>query len=269
MSSACDTDAHARILALVHGQLTSAEQSDDKSRAFLSAGTAARYLRAYKTEAKAAKNVLATYRYRRLVHADDLGVSEATFRTVWDELKKRSMFLAALSDADHPPSPVLILRKKADAFHRPDFEDFRRAFFFTLDCAARLADRGLGDAAAQQGQWVIVMDMQGYSSKNSPPIAVSLETMRIFQNHFPERAKRIVVLDAPRAFSVLWRVVRNMIDPVTRAKFLFTSRAIGEEALGEQVGAAVLECINMDLETGKGASAKMMVDAGFLIAPDC
>lgn len=268
MSSAFISDAQGRILSLVKEHLSSEEQSDQLSHRFLTEGTAARYLRGYKDEAKAARNMLATYRYRRLVHAEDLGTCQATFRTVWDELKKRSMFLASLSDGDDPRSPVLILRKKGEAFQKEDFEDYRRAFFFTLDCTAKLADAGLssvGDRDAQKGQWVIVMDMLGYSSKNSPPIGVSIETMRIFQNHFPERAKKIVILDAPRAFNILWRIVSPMIDPVTRAKFLFTSRSIGEDGLREQVSPTVLECINKDLEAGKRASADLMIEAGFLL----
>lgn len=236
---------------------------------FLTVATAARYLRGYKDEPKAARNMLHTYHYRHLLHADDLGTSEETFRTVWTELEKRSLFLGALSDGAHPPSPVLILRKRGEAFEKQDFEEYRRAFFFTLDVTARLADKQLGyedEMSRQKGQWVIVMDMLGYSSKNSPPLNVSIETLRIFQNHFPERAKRIIVLDAPRAFSIFWTVVRPLIDPVTRNKFTFTSRSIGDDALKQLVGNVVYECINMELEKGKELSAKFMMDNGFLRA---
>lgn len=265
MSSLEDAE---RVLQLLKNQLTDEEQNEAVAAPFLSTGTAARYLRGYKDEEKAAKNMLATYGYRRLVCAEDLGKAEATYRTVWTELGKRSMFLASLLDGTDPPSPVLILRKRGEAFEKEDFEDYRRAFFFTLDCTAKLADRSLesGDAQSEQrGQWVIVMDMLGYDSKNSPPLGVSIETLRIFQHHFPERAKRIIVLDAPRAFSILWRLVRPMIDPVTREKFLFTSRSLGEASLREQVGSVVLNCINVDLDEGKKESAKRMVDAGFLL----
>lgn len=265
MSSLEDAE---RVLQHVMNQLADEEQIEDVTIPFLNTGTAARYLRGYRDEAKAAKNMLATYRYRQLVLVEDLGKAEATYRTVWTELGKRSMFLASLSDSADPPSPVLILRKRGEAFEKEDFEDYRRTFFFTLDCTAKFADSGLDSCDArseQRGQWVIIMDMLGYSSKNSPPLGVSIETLRIFQHHFPERAKRIIVLDAPVAFSLLWRVVRPMIDPVTREKFLFTSRSLGEESLREQVGNVVLSCINMDLDEGKKESAKRMVDAGFLL----
>lgn len=123
-------EAAESVLSLVKNHLPEAERNDEVAARFLSIGTAARYLRGYQDEAKAAKNMLATYQYRRLVHAEDLGTAEATFRTVRTELGKRSMFLSSLSDGANPPSPVLILRKKGEAFEREDFEEYRRAFFF-------------------------------------------------------------------------------------------------------------------------------------------
>eukprot|EP00177_Eucheuma_denticulatum_P002031 GFKZ01003636.1.p1 GENE.GFKZ01003636.1~~GFKZ01003636.1.p1 ORF type:complete len:271 (-),score=44.95 GFKZ01003636.1:79-891(-) len=258
-----------RVVDLVTAQLTHEESEDSKASSFLSLATAARYLRGYKDESKAAKNMLATYRYRRVVQADDLGTSEATYRIVWTELEKRSMFLGALSDGDEPSSPVLIMRKRGEAFDKEDFEEYRRAFFFTLDVTAKLADKMLAredDMERQTGQWVLVMDMAGYSSKNSPPLNVAIETLRIFQSHFPERAKRIIVLDAPRAFNMLWAIVKPLIDPVTRNKFLFTSRSIGRERLVEQVGQCVHDCIEVDLDAGKETSAGFMVSNGYLRA---
>lgn len=243
------------------------ENTDEAS--FLSVATAARYLRGYTDEMKAARNMLHTYRYRHLVLADDLGTSDTTFRTVWTELEKRDLFLGALSDGSQLPSPVLILRKSGKAFDKQDFDEYRQAFFYTLEVTAKLADEQLGqedELSQQKGQWVIVMDMLGYSTKNSPPLNVSIETLRIFQNHFPERAKRIIVLDAPRAFNILWTVIRPLVDPVTRSKFVFTSRSIGEEELRQLVGDVVYECINMDLEKGKELSAKLMMENGFLRA---
>ncbi|CAN8077062.1 unnamed protein product [Agarophyton chilense] len=235
--------------------------------AFLTIATAARYLRGYKDEKVGSKNMASTFQYRKLVQADDLGTDYSSYKTVWTELKKRSMFLASKCDGQVPPSPVLILRKREDAFDKRDFEEYRRAFFFTLECTAKIADAEFShkDPIEQQtGQWVIVMDMEGYNSKNSPPLSVSLETLRIFQNHFPERAKRIVILDAPRAFSILWRMLSPFMDNVTRQKFVFVSRCDGPERLKDVLGEAVWNCVQMDLQKGKETSAQLMIDAGLL-----
>lgn len=260
-----------RVLEAVKSQIGGSQSSNEeqleKEHQFLCIATAARYLRGYKTEAKTIKQMLSTHEYRQLLHADTVGTGEQTYQTVWKELTKRHMFLGAISDHATPSSPVLVMRKKAEAFDKDDFEDYRQTFFFTLACAAHVADRELAlqdPLLRQTGQWVLVMDMSGYSSKNSPPFNVSMETLRIFQNHFPERAKRIIVLDAPIVFNALWRVLKSFIDPVTRPKFVFLSRSIGEEALRQEVGDAVWDCINVDLEEGKKRSSQFMVDAGLL-----
>ncbi|PXF48612.1 CRAL-TRIO domain-containing protein T23G5.2 [Gracilariopsis chorda] len=263
----CPTREEAeRVLRQAKYKLKHADDEEEEDP-FLSTATAARYLRGYKNENVAAKNMASTYQYRRLVHANDLGTNQDTYKTVWTELAKRNMFLAAKSDGATPPSPVLILRKRGDAFDKGDFEEYRRAFFFTLDCTARIADAELAiqDPIKQQtGQWVLVMDMAGYSSKNSPPLSVSLETMRIFQNHFPERAKRIVIIDAPNAFAILWRMLSPFIESVTREKFMFLSRSQGDEELRRILGETIWGCIEMDMVKGKEISAQLMIDAGLL-----
>jgi hypothetical protein len=48
----------------------------------------------------------------------------------------------------------------------------------------------------------------GYSRANSPPLSVSLATLRIFANQYPERLERVYFVDAPAVFSLLfggWR----------------------------------------------------------------
>ena len=258
-----------KVLDAVKSRAAAADVSVDSP--FLSIATATRYLRGYLTVSKAAKQMFSTLQYRQLVKADKAGTDQQSYNTVWNELNKRLMFIGAARDNGNPSSPVLVMRKSSEPFDKDTAEEYRQGFFFTLDCTAKIADRELGienPLLQQTGQWVLVMDMAGYSSKNSPPFSVSMETMRIFQNHFPERAKRIIVLDAPAVFNALWKVLRPFIDPVTRPKFVFLSRSMGEEALKAEVGEVVWECINVDLEEGKRRSCQLMVDAGFLRPKD-
>ena len=178
---------------------------------------------------------------------------------------KRNMFIGSLNDGDNPRSPVLILRKSTERFDKADFEAYRQGLFYILDCTAQLADRYLNNEETvemdrQKGQWVIVLDMQGYSSKNSPPISVSLETMKIYQNHFPERAKRIIMLDTPKSFETLWMAVGRLVDARTREKFLWVSRIQGNSKLGDLIGRSVLECVDMGIEEGRRKGAEILVE---------
>lgn len=243
---------------------------DEATRsAFISQGTAARYLRAYRTANKAVKNMIATFAYRKEINADNFGMDRQTNEIFRREMVKRGLFLAAIEDGDDPPSPVLLMRKSKDAFDMKDFEDFRRFMFFSLDTTAKIADMGVDKhdnrlAEEQRGQWVVIMDMSNYKEGNSPPLSVTREVIRIFQNHFPERAKLVVILDAPKAFLVLWRVVRLFMENVTRRKFVFASRQEDHELLVQRFGKKVVDCFDMDVKSGKEWSIQTLFDFGFL-----
>lgn len=244
---------------------TNSTEGNSQDPLFLNHATAARYLRAYSDAGKASKHMIATYNYRQLLHASTLGTSSDSCVTIWKELMKRNMFIGSLNDGDNPRSPVLILRKSTERFDKADFEAYRQGLFYILDCTAQLADRYLNNEETvemdrQKGQWVIVLDMQGYSSKNSPPISVSLETMKIYQNHFPERAKRIIMLDTPKSFETLWMAVGRLVDARTREKFLWVSRIQGNSKLGDLIGRSVLECVDMGIEEGRRKGAEILVE---------
>ena len=48
--------------------------------------------------------------------------------------------------------------------------------------------------------------MAGMTRANSPPISVSLATLRIFADHYPECLHRCYFVDAPAIFGLLWAV---------------------------------------------------------------
>lgn len=259
-----------QVLTSVQSTISGTNPSNIQDCPFLNHATAARYLRAYSDPIKASKHMVATYNYRQLLNANTAGKTTDSSVTIWKELMKRSMFIGSIDDGDEPKSPVLILRKNSERFDKADFEEYRQGLFFILDCTAQLADIGLNseDTAEmdqQKGQWVIVLDMRDYSSKNSPPISVSLETMKIYQNHFPERAKKIIMLDTPKAFETLWMVVGKMIDTKTKEKFMWISRNQGEEKLKDLIGRSVWECVKMGVVEGRQKCAQILVENGFLI----
>lgn len=262
---------------------------DAASAKFLSIASAARYLRGYGHDPhKAGRNLAATHDYFHRFGLGTLGQDADSAKLIWTELKRRNMFIGSYDDDDgigddcgddvdssnprqDKKSPIVVIRKRSEAFDMAEFDDYRKSFVFVLHCTAVMADRqewrGVteDDIDGQVGQWVIIMDMKSFDKANSPPFSVTMETIRIFQRHFPERAKTIVIVDAPAAFSLIWRVVSPLIDSVTRKKFVFVSRSNGEEELSKQLGPTVVKVINMDLDEGKRTGAKLMVEHGLLL----
>ena len=50
------------------------------------------------------------------------------------------------------------------------------------------------------GKMTWLLDLNGYSRKNSPPIRMALQTLHILQNHFPERLGLAVCYQTPLVF---------------------------------------------------------------------
>lgn len=53
---------------------------------------------------------------------------------------------------------------------------------------------------AADGKMTWLLDLEGYSRKNSPPIRMALQTLHILQNHFPERLGLAVCYQTPLVF---------------------------------------------------------------------
>ena len=91
-----------------------------------------------------------------------------------------------------------------------------RHLAFVLDTACRAMKNN-------QESWVWIMDMKGYTRANSPPLSVSLATLRILADCYPERLHRVLMVDAPSVFSIVWSALSFALDPVTRQKVVFLS----------------------------------------------
>ena len=75
--------------------------------------------------------------------------------------------------------------------------------------------------AAPDGKMTWLIDFVGYDRKNQPPWQVSLKTLQIVQNHYPERLGRAVNFDPPMLFELFYKAIRPFVDPVTRDKLIF------------------------------------------------
>lgn len=67
--------------------------------------------------------------------------------------------------------------------------------------------------------WLI--DFGGYNRKNQPPWKVSMQTLHIVQNHYPERLGRAVNFQPPFLFELFYKAISPFVDPVTRDKLVF------------------------------------------------
>mmetsp|Transcript_123505 Transcript_123505/g.394524 ORF Transcript_123505/g.394524 Transcript_123505/m.394524 type:complete len:111 (+) Transcript_123505:265-597(+) len=85
----------------------------------------------------------------------------------------------------------------------------------------------------------LVFDLSGFGYK-SMDNEVTNRLFQLLADFFPERLGRLLLWNAPRMFSAFWRIVSQVIDPVTFRKIQFVHGAglldfVAHDSLPEEV----------------------------------
>jgi hypothetical protein len=75
----------------------------------------------------------------------------------------------------------------------------------------------------EDGKICLVIDFDGYSLMNAPPMKTSVETLSILQNHYPERLAKAYLVRPPWIFHTFYSLISPLIDTVTREKVVMLS----------------------------------------------
>ncbi|KAH9258984.1 hypothetical protein BASA81_002604 [Batrachochytrium salamandrivorans] len=117
--------------------------------------------------------------------------------------------LAGKSKLGHPVLSVL-----ARAYNPRLVEDTIQIvyfFVFYIDEICRRTEQ------AGQETFFGIFDLEGFSLANFSFPQISL-AISILQNHYPERLGGVFVINAPWAFTAVWRMIRPLLDERTRNK---------------------------------------------------
>eukprot|EP00300_Choanocystis_sp_HF-7_P037627 c53848_g1_i1.p1 GENE.c53848_g1_i1~~c53848_g1_i1.p1 ORF type:complete len:313 (+),score=55.75 c53848_g1_i1:53-991(+) len=79
----------------------------------------------------------------------------------------------------------------------------------------------LGKRVGWAERWVWVVDFQGFGIRDCDPRSSRLTSHLLA--HYPDRLGAVLLVDAPKAFSGIWKVIKGIIDEVTRSKVHFIS----------------------------------------------
>jgi hypothetical protein len=71
-----------------------------------------------------------------------------------------------------------------------------------------------------QEKITLLVDYDGYSLFNAPPIKTSRATLDILQNHYPERLYKAYCIRPPWIFSGFWKLISPFIDIKTKTKIV-------------------------------------------------
>lgn len=118
---------------------------------------------------------------------------------------------------DKQQRPIIWMKPKFENTH--DHDGNIKHLVYNLERAVACGEaNGYVD-----GKICLVIDFEGYSIMNAPPMKTSMETLSILQNHYPERLSKAYLVRPPWIFHSFYSLISPFIDVVTKEKIVMLS----------------------------------------------
>ncbi|KAK3268192.1 hypothetical protein CYMTET_23292 [Cymbomonas tetramitiformis] len=76
----------------------------------------------------------------------------------------------------------------------------------TVDHVVYALEEAFGKGGGGPGQWVWIVDLNGFQLKHALNIQLGLQFASIFTKHYPERLGIMLLINPPLVFDILWKV---------------------------------------------------------------
>ncbi|KAL7602900.1 SEC14 cytosolic factor [Lactuca sativa] len=156
---------------------------------------------------------------------------------VLQQLESRKIFLQGLSKDGHP---IMILHASK---HYPakDKHEFKKFVVHLLDKGIASGIRG---QETGNEKIVAIIDMQQLTFKNVDAHGL-ISGFQFLQAYYPERLARLYILNMPRFFVSVWKMISHFLEKATLDKIMIVRNEderkrfvieVGKEALPEELG---------------------------------
>lgn len=193
-----------------------------------------RYLRARQFNAgKAQSMLLDTIKWRK--DFDLKGIHDGWQSVIAEENATGKGYVRGLSTAGNA---LLYLRPKHENTFNHDGN--LKHLVYNMERAMRVME---ADGRGAE-KLVLLIDYDGYSLLNAPPMKTSTETLSILQNHYPERLFRAYCIRPPWIFNAFWTMISPFIDPITYQKIVMVNgnrEEIAQKLSNDGIPLSVLE----------------------------
>jgi len=184
-----------------------------------------RYLRGEKSNVKSAtENLKETLKWRKDFDVDKIVAGG------YDELMKVENQTGKMYVRGYDKDGSAVMYMKPGLENTNNEENQMRHLVWVFERAIAATTRNTG---GKEEKISVIIDYEKFSAWNSPPMSTTKHTAKIFQNHYPERMKRVYMCNPPSYFSVFWALAKPFIDPVTRDKVVFCNGKAGLERVKE------------------------------------
>lgn len=107
-------------------------------------------------------------------------------------------------------NPLIVMRPRCENTNK--YEGNLKHVVYSMERAVAAMEK------TGQEKLCLLIDFEGYSLFNAPPMKTSQDTLSILQNHYPERLHRAYCVRPPTIFYAFYRMISPFIDPVTVQK---------------------------------------------------
>lgn len=201
-------------------------------------------LRAIVEEQDPAAKELDNLTIRRFLHARDLDVKKAsTFllkhlkwrRTmvpngfiseaeIHNELSQKKAFAQGFDKMGRPIGVIINARHNASKRNMHEFKCF----------VVYVMDKLCARMAGGQEKFCIIGDFQGWGFSNCD-IHAYFAALEIFQNNYPERLGKALMVHAPYVFMMAWKTIYPFIDSNTKNKYVFVEEKNMKDRLLDEI----------------------------------
>jgi hypothetical protein len=155
----------------------------------------------------------------------NMGLSN--FREEWKETMqvKNTTGKTYVRGFDTNGHPILVVRPKNE--NTNNLEGNIRNLVYTMERAIACT------AKSGVEKLCLVIDYDGYSILNAPPMKTSREVLSILQDHYPERLFRAYCVRPPMIFYGFYRVISPFIDPITAEKIVMLTSSMMNNSINQ------------------------------------
>ena len=174
--------------------------------------TFTRYLRARSNDLEQAMKMLdATLTWREEFDVENLHK--------WADImqQENATGKAYVRGKDKHNRPIVWMKPKFENTH--DHDGNIKHLVYNLERAVACGEAN----GYEDGKICLIIDFDGYSLLNAPPMKTSMETLNILQNHYPERLAKAFLVRPPWIFHSFYSLLSPFIDPVTKDKIVMVS----------------------------------------------
>ena len=131
--------------------------------------------------------------------------------------------------------PIMYIKTENISTEASQVDYYLQLIMYTVEKAERVTN------AQGNGEFICVVDMDGYTWNKSPPFSILREMIGYLKKHYPYRLGAVYIVNTSMAFSMLWKMFRPLLPKRAIDKTFVLSKGEAKAFLRQKIGEEGLE----------------------------